>query len=373
MRIGLRLRAGAQSPVSLAHVVLDAERADLDFVRMADDARPPMVGVNHATSVWPALGAVAVATRRVDVQIDGICVTGPMHPVAIAQLAVGACAMLPGRFSVGFSAGTEHAVVGRVRPTGPVRLRALTEVVDVFRRLTRGERVDQQDTGIVVNDLRLPGTPLLPPSVSITASDESEAALAAELACHLVVPLGADLVGLVAAYRRAGGAGEVSAGLLLAEPFDPASLVVARLMITGPAQSDQAIREMWVDPAESGRLSAALDHLADLDVAHVELMSPAGDPHLAIRQWRGREGAPVVSLSDLDLTPSVTDRDVASTDPDVIQVADRPVRVMAQTPADPGLRSALQDGLSSLADDEAGEADESRSDGALTLADRLRS
>ena len=306
MEIGLRLRGGAQSPVSLAHVVLEAERAGLEFVCVADDLRSSDVGIGFPSSVWPSLGAVAVATRRIRVQIDGISITGSMHPASVAHLAMSAAAMLSGRFTVGFSAGSSRAVTGRAHPARPVRLRALAEGIDVFRRLTAGEAVDQSDTGIVINDLRLPGGSSAPISVSLTATEETEASLAAELACNLVVPLGADITRVVAAYQAAGGRGEVSAPLLLADHSDPKSIDIARAMlldravlddareagIADPAPlSDDDVAARWLDVAEPSRVSDAMAQLSELGVRRLELMSPSHDPHLAIRQWREYNGA----------------------------------------------------------------------------------
>ncbi len=361
MKIGVRLRSGTQSPVSLAHVVLDAERADLDFVHLADDPRLPIDGVNHASSTWPSLGAISVATLFVHVQIDGIPITGPLHPAAVAHLATSAGALLRGRFTVGFSAGSCDAVTGRARLARPVRLRALAEGIDVFRRLAAGERVDQQDGGLVVNDFRLPGGLAKVPPVSITATEETEAALAAELGCHLVVPLGADVAGVIDAYRRAGGSGDVAAPLLLADPDEPTSLATARIMLTDRAalddrrsraedadltDADDDVTPDWVDPTQPDEMTSAVRGLAELGVVRIELMSPSRDPHLAIRQWRTyrelidlpvrRPGDVAEPPAPIDLAepvvappPPESQREVAA----VVEVAAAPAPAPAPVPA----------------------------------------
>ena len=119
------------------------------------------------------------------------------------------------------------------------------------------------------------------------------------------IAVATDVASVVDAHQAAGGSGDVSAALLLADLAGPRSIDVARAMLVDRADLDDAleagvpdegrlfdddVEARWIDVTEQSRPSDAIAQLSGLGVRRIELMSTSRGPHLAIRQWRECNG-----------------------------------------------------------------------------------
>lgn len=114
------------------------------------------------TSPWPALGAAAAVTDRLQVGTY-VLQCGVREPVHIAADAATLEMLAPGRVILGLGAGhtpVEWTDLGRVRPVAARRVARLGEVVDVVVRLLAGETVTVSGRHVQVHQASLKDLPV---------------------------------------------------------------------------------------------------------------------------------------------------------------------------------------------------------------------
>lgn len=153
-----RERYRARVIVDLAPSLFDAEVGDLvDTARRADDAGLGAVWVtDHFTGAvvdrrWSrdpfvVLGAMALATRRIDL---GLLVANVFnrHPVQLAVAVDSVASLAPGRVRLGVGSGAapgsrfavEHESIGRPPLDAAARRRRLVDSIGALRAIWRGE------------------------------------------------------------------------------------------------------------------------------------------------------------------------------------------------------------------------------------------
>ncbi|HEX6344539.1 TIGR03557 family F420-dependent LLM class oxidoreductase [Umezawaea sp.] len=144
MRIGYTLMTEQAGPRALVEHAASAERAGFDFEVMSDHYFPWLDEQGHAPYAWSVLGAVSVATERIDLMTYVTCPTMRYHPAVVAQKAATVQELSGGRFTLGLGSGenlNEH-VIGRGWPPVNVRHEMLTEAIEIISQLFDGGYVD---------------------------------------------------------------------------------------------------------------------------------------------------------------------------------------------------------------------------------------
>ena len=121
--IGYTIMGEQAGPKQLVADAVRAEQAGFDFVAASDHYFPWLEEQGHSPYVWAVLGAVAHATRTVDLMTYVTCPTMRYHPAIVAQKAATLQLLSDGRFTLGLGAGehlNEH-VVGHAWPPVDVR------------------------------------------------------------------------------------------------------------------------------------------------------------------------------------------------------------------------------------------------------------
>lgn len=222
-----------------------AEDAGFDFVSVSDHFHPWTSSQGHSPFVWATLGAIAAQTRFLAMGTGVTCPLIRIHPAIVAQAAATISEMSAGRFFLGVGTGealNEH-VAGDRWPPIEERQRMLAEAVEIMRMLWSGDTVDIETEHYALENARLFSASPHPIDVIWAAAGATSARLAAEIGDGLwSTKPDADVV---AAYRNAGGDGEV----------------IGQVTISYGRDADEALRvahEVWPNGAISGQLSQDL-------------------------------------------------------------------------------------------------------------------
>src|SRR3569623_2032589 len=173
-KFGYTLMCEQSGPEALVGLAVAAEEAGFDFEVMSDHYFSLLDSQGHSPGAWPLLGAVAHATRRVDLMTYVTCPTMRYHPAVIAQQAATVSLLSGGRFTLGLGAGenlNEH-VVGRGWPPVNMRHEMLDEAVDIISALFTGKYVNYQGTHFQVDSAKLWDVPDVAPPIGVAVSGE---------------------------------------------------------------------------------------------------------------------------------------------------------------------------------------------------------
>jgi coenzyme F420-dependent glucose-6-phosphate dehydrogenase len=181
MEIGYWLASEEQPPKALVENARLAEDAGFGHVLISDHIHPWVDAQGHSPFVWGVIGAIAQATKRIQL---GTAVTCPLirtHPAIVAHAAATAQSLMDGRFFLGVGTGenlNEH-VLGDKWPRADVRLEMLDEAIDVIRALLGGEYETYRGKHYTVEQAKLYDAPKDPPPIIVAAKAEHAAKLAA--------------------------------------------------------------------------------------------------------------------------------------------------------------------------------------------------
>lgn len=179
-KIGYHLSSEEHPPADLLCNAAAAEEAGFEFAFISDHYHPWTREQGHSPFVWSVLGGIAKATERLRV---GTAVTAPImriHPAVVAHAAATVACMMPGRFFLGVGTGeflNEH-ITGAQWPHPRVRLKMLSEAIDVMRELWTGDRTSHRGIHYQVDRARLFDVPEEPPPILVAASGRRAARLA---------------------------------------------------------------------------------------------------------------------------------------------------------------------------------------------------
>jgi G6PDH family F420-dependent oxidoreductase len=199
-------------PRDLVQDAVAAEHAGFDFEVISDHYFPWLDSQGHAPNAWVTLGAIAQATRSVELMTYVTCPTMRYHPAVVAQQAATLGLLSDGRFTLGLGAGenlNEH-VVGRGWPPVNVRHEMLEEAVDVIRALFAGGYVDYAGRHFRVDSAKLWDIGEPPPRIGIAVSGTQSCALAGALA-DVMIAVEPD-ASFGAKFDAAGGHGKPRVG-----------------------------------------------------------------------------------------------------------------------------------------------------------------
>jgi G6PDH family F420-dependent oxidoreductase len=184
-----------------------AERAGFASIAISDHFHPWLRAQGQSPFVWGVLGAIARATRDVEVVTGVVCPTVRIHPVIVAQAAATAQQLLAGRLTFGIGSGealNEH-ILGDRWPAIEGRHEMLEEAMGIIRHLWTGRTLDHHGRHYTVENARLWTLPDAPPRVVMSAFGPKAVALAARIADGYFGAWPAK--GLIRRYRELGGTG----------------------------------------------------------------------------------------------------------------------------------------------------------------------
>jgi coenzyme F420-dependent glucose-6-phosphate dehydrogenase len=130
-------------PEALVEQATAAEEAGFDVVLGSDHFHPWVDDTSAAGFVWSWLGAVAQATRRVELGTSVTCPLFHYHPALVAQMAATVDRLSDGRLFLGV--GTGEAInersMGFPFPGYAERQARMQEALEVMHRLLAGEKL----------------------------------------------------------------------------------------------------------------------------------------------------------------------------------------------------------------------------------------
>lgn len=183
-KFGYKLMTEEHGPKALVENAVRAEQAGFDFVSISDHFHPWHEAQGHAPFAWSVLGAIAHATKTIEITTGLTCPIIRYHPVIIAQAAATIAVMSDNRFSLAVGAGerlNEH-VTGELWPATPERHEMLGEAVEIMRKLWSGGVHSHLGDYFTLDHAQLYDLPDEPITVTLGVSGDKSIALAAEVA-----------------------------------------------------------------------------------------------------------------------------------------------------------------------------------------------
>jgi G6PDH family F420-dependent oxidoreductase len=207
VKLGYKLMAEEHGPSDLVANAVAAENAGFDFAAISDHFFPWVEEQGHSPFAWTVLGAIAQATRRMDLMTAVTCPILRYHPAIIAQATATLALLSNDRFALGLGSGerlNEH-VVGMGWPGVAERHERFREAIDIIQGLLTGELTDYRGQHLHLENAKLYDLPKKKPRVVIAAGGPKAAALAGEQGDALIATEPKE--DLVKAYEKAGGRG----------------------------------------------------------------------------------------------------------------------------------------------------------------------
>jgi coenzyme F420-dependent glucose-6-phosphate dehydrogenase len=213
IHLGWWLSSEEHSARSLVEQAVLAESIGIGTVMIPDHLQPWVPAQGHAGHVWTTIGAIAVATERLEVGTGVTAMVHRNHPIVVAHAASTAAVLLEDRFFLGVGTGERlnEQVFGQRWPHPAERRQMLEEAIDVIRRLWSGEAVHHVGDHWRVEHLTVWERPAAPPPIYVAASGKRTARLAGTAGDGMIAV--APNAQIVDAYRGAGGTGPCRAQL----------------------------------------------------------------------------------------------------------------------------------------------------------------
>ncbi len=278
-RIGCALSSEEHRPLDLVRHARLAEDVGFPFALISDHYHPWTDQQGQSSFVWTVIGAIAQATRRLELGPGVTCPMIRIHPAIVAQAAATAAAMMPGRFFLGVGTGenlNEH-VLGTHWPPPDVRLEMLDEAIHVMRLLWAGGERSHRGRWFTVQDARVYTLPDEPVRIMVAAAKPRAAELAGRVGDGIVSTAPARR--LLERFDDAGGRGKPC--------YREATVCWART----DAEARRIAHRWWPNAALAGELVQELPlprHFAQAaatvreeDVAQVVVCAARPEPHVA--------------------------------------------------------------------------------------------
>jgi coenzyme F420-dependent glucose-6-phosphate dehydrogenase len=297
-------------PEDLVKQAVAAEEAGFDAVLGSDHFHPWVDDTSAAGFVWSWLGAVAVATSRVEL---GTAVTAPLfhyHPALVAQMAATTDRLSGGRLFVGVGTGEalNERPMGFPFPGYGERQARMQEALEIMHRLLAGEKVTFHGEHYTTETAKLYSPPTGTVPLLMAAGGPKSAAFAGTYADGLITSVKnpADTVEKVIAPYRAAATSAGKEHLVLATRWT--------VLADGPDNAWQALSSMRglrapgrleaTDPAE---LRMRADEMDRNEVLASYAVVPDADGLVsAYRPLVTDVGADIVSIQVLSADPFAT-------------------------------------------------------------------
>lgn len=167
-------------PESLVRQATLAEEAGFDAVLGSDHFHPWVDDTSAAGFVWSWLGAVAAATKRVELGTSVTCPLFHYHPALVAHSAATVDRLSGGRFFLGVGTGEaiNEAPLGFEFPGYATRMERLTEALQIIDRLQSGEKLTYSGKYYRTDSAKLYSPPLRRMPILMAAGGPKSAAFA---------------------------------------------------------------------------------------------------------------------------------------------------------------------------------------------------
>jgi G6PDH family F420-dependent oxidoreductase len=285
VKLGYVLSSEEHPPQDLVRNARRAEELGFDYVSISDHFHPWIDAQGQSPFVWSVVGAVAQATKRLNLITGVTCPTMRIHPAIIAQAAATSAALMPGRFSLGVGTGealNEH-ITGDKWPPYETRAEMLEEALEIIRELWQGETVSHEGMYFTVENARIYTLPDEAPPIVVAASGPQAAELAGRIGDGLICSSLDEEV--VRGFEKAGGADAKGR---------PRYLQVSVCWAEDEAAARRTAHEVWPIAGLRGELSQilptpthfeqAVQMVSEDDVAESVVCGPDPERHVkAIR------------------------------------------------------------------------------------------
>jgi len=171
-------------PEALVEQAILAEEMGFDAVVVSEHFHPWVDDVSASGFAFATIGAMAAATKRIEL-ITGV--TTPLfryHPGVVAQAAATLDRLSEGRFTLGVGTGENinEGPLGYVFPAYAERNARMTEALEIMRRLLDGEKLSFDGTYYRTDRAKLYSPPIGPVPILMAAGGPKSATLAGEMA-----------------------------------------------------------------------------------------------------------------------------------------------------------------------------------------------
>jgi coenzyme F420-dependent glucose-6-phosphate dehydrogenase len=129
-------------PEVLVEQAQAAEAAGFDGVAVSEHFHPWVDDYGAGGFAWSTLGAIAVATRQLELLSYVVTPLWRYHPAVVAQAAATVDRLSGGRFALGVGTGRNEGALGFPYPGYSERSARMSEALDIMRRLLDGARLD---------------------------------------------------------------------------------------------------------------------------------------------------------------------------------------------------------------------------------------
>jgi coenzyme F420-dependent glucose-6-phosphate dehydrogenase len=297
-------------PEALVEQAIAAEEAGFDVVLGSDHFHPWVDDTSAAGFVWSWLGAVAQATRHVEL---GTAVTCPLfhyHPALVAQMAATTDRLSGGRLFLGVGTGEalNERPLGFPFPGYAERQARMQEALEIMHRLFGGEKLTFDGEHYQTTTARLYSPPPGSLPILMAAGGPKSAQFAGTYADGLITSVKnpADTVEKVIAPYRASATAAGKEHLVLATRWT--------VLADGDEAAWQALSSMRglrapgrleaTDPAELRMRADEMDR-AELLSSYTVVPDPAGLAE-AYRPLVTDVGADIVSIQVMSSDPMAT-------------------------------------------------------------------
>ncbi len=210
--IGYTLSSEENDAGSLVRNAVRAEEVGFEFAVISDHFHPWIDRQGQSPFVWGVVGAISVATEKIEIATGVTCPTTRVHPAIVAQAAATAATQLPGRFSLGVGSGenlNEHILGDRWPPVAE-RQERLAEAIEVIRLLWEGGLKSHRGKHYKVANARIYTLPERPPPILVAVAGRKSVELAAAHGDGLVGT--APVAESIERFRAGGGEGKPTYG-----------------------------------------------------------------------------------------------------------------------------------------------------------------
>jgi G6PDH family F420-dependent oxidoreductase len=300
--------------------VADAIRAEavgFDFVAASDHFFPWLDEQGHSPYTWTVLGAVAHATRSVELMTYVTCPTMRYHPTVVAQKAATVDLLSDHRFLLGLGAGenlNEH-VIGGWWPSAAVRQDMLAEALQIIRPLLAGDTVTFEGEHLSARNARLWDVPAEPIEIGVAVSGPRGCRLAGAEADAMIAVQPDPELGR--RFDAAGGRGKPRIGQV-ALSYDPDAAIARkrafeqfRWFASGwPVMAELPAPANFAAASQSVREEDVAEQIpcgpdVDAHVAAVRRFVDAGFTHVALVQVGGDVQDPFLDWAQRELLPAL--------------------------------------------------------------------
>ena len=183
VELGYALLSEEHRPKELVDYAQQAEASGFTFATISDHYHPWTHQQGQSPFAWTTMGAIANATKTLQLGTSVTCPLIRIHPAIIAQAAATAASLMPDRFFLGVGTGenlNEH-ILGADWPPYEVRSAMLEEAVELIRELWKGKSTSYYGNFYIVENAQVFTLPKNSVPIIVAAEGPNAAKLAGKI------------------------------------------------------------------------------------------------------------------------------------------------------------------------------------------------